>query len=421
MNPNQVGLLVVLLLCFVASGFFSGSETAVVAIPRERMPALAQSGARGARLAALVADPERTIGTILVANNFVNILATAIATVLAVELINESVGPIVATFGMTAIVLVAGEITPKTLASRYPERYGMAVAPILHFVTRALEPVAVVFRSMSGLVLRVLGIDSPAERSVTEADVRALALLGEEGGSIEQVEREIIESLFASADRPIRDIMTPRVDIVSIEEPVTMARVRDAISMTGHSRYPVVSEGGGLDDLVGVLSAKDLLRVNTDAHPERIGRMIRQPHYVPESAPVLRVLGEIRDKRLGFAMVLDEHGGIEGIITVKDLVAELVGDIQDEFDPGIPAAAPIGDGVWLASGSIPVEELAETTSVELPAGPYTTVGGLFLFEHGDIPEEGAVVELEGALLTVMSMDRLRISQLRVESVEQATE
>lgn len=379
------------------------------------MPALATSGPRGARLAALVADPERTIGTILVANNFVNILATAIATVLAVDLINESVGPIVATFGMTAIVLVAGEITPKTLASRYPERYGLAVAPILHVVTQVLEPVAVVFRSMSGLVLKLFGVDQPAERSVTEADVRALALLGEEGGSIEQVEREIIESLFSSADRPIRDVMTPRVDIVTIEEPVTMTQVRDAISTTGHSRYPVVSEDGGLDDLIGVLSAKDLLRLDTDKHPERIGRMIRQPHFVPESAPVLRVLGEIRDKRIGFAMVLDEHGGIDGIVTIKDLVAELVGEIQDEFDPGIPAPAPIGDGVWLASGSIPVEELADSIDIELPEGPYTTVGGLFLFVHGDIPDEGAVAEVENARLTVMSMDRLRISQLRVEA------
>ena len=388
----------------------------MVAIPRERMPALAASGTRGARLATLVADPERTIGTILVANNFVNILATATATVLAVDLINESVGPIVATLGMTAVVLVAGEITPKTLASRYPERYGLAVATILSIVTWVLEPVTVVFRSMSGLVLRLFGVGQPAERSVTEADVRALALLGEEGGSIEQVEREIIEGLFASADRPIREVMTPRVDIVTIEEPVTMASVRDAISMTGHSRYPIVSEANGLDHLIGVLSAKDLLRIDTDAHPERISRMIKQPHFVPESAPVLHVLSEIRDKRIGFAMVLDEHGGIDGIVTVKDLVAELIGEIQDEFDPGTPAPAPIGDRVWLTSGSIPMEELSDAIDIELPEGPYTTIGGLFLFIHGDIPKEGAVAELENVRMTVMSMDRLRISQLRVEAI-----
>lgn len=414
MTSLQIGLVFLLFALFIASGFLSGSETAVVAIPRERMPSLAKSGSRGEKLAALVADPERTIGTILVANNFVNILATSIATVLAVELINESIGPIVATFGMTAVVLVAGEITPKTLAARYPERYGLAVAPILTIVTKTLEPVAVVFRSLSGLVLRAFGVNRPAERSVTEADVRALALLGEQGGSIEQVEREIIESLFASADRPIRDVMTPRVDIVTIEEPVTMTRVRDAISMTGHSRYPVVSEGGGLDDLVGVLSVKDLLRIDTDAHPERISRMIRQPAYVPESAPVLRVLSEIRDKRIGFAMVLDEHGGIDGIVTIKDLVAELVGEIQDEFDPGVPSATPIGDKEWITSGSMPVEELAEEIDVELPEGPYTTIGGLFLYEHGDIPEEGAVVEVDHVVMTVVTMERLRIARLRIE-------
>lgn len=416
MTPIQLGLLGVLALCFLASGFLSGSETAVVAIPRERILQIAESGRRGERLAALVETPEHTIGSVLVANNFVNILATAIATVLAVDLIGEPAGPVIATFLVTAIVLVAGEITPKTLAARHPEQYGLTVAPVLWWIIRILEPISKVFRAISNRILLLVGGDGHTGRAVTEADVRALALMGEQSGEIDQVEREIIDALFHVADRPVREVMTPRVDIRSLETPITMVAIRGVVSETGHSRYPVVPPGGELDEALGVLSVKDLFRIPGDATPDRVQRLLREALYVPESTPLLQVLDEIRRQRVGFALVLDEHGGVEGMVTVKDILSELVGELQDEYDPGIPAAAPLGRHRWEADGSMSVEELNEVIKQGLPEGPYTTAAGLFLFFHGDIPVEGEAVKVANVRLTVVQMDRNRIARLRVELV-----
>lgn len=415
MTSIQIGLLVFLCLLFVASGFLSGSETSVVAIPRERLPQLEGRGRRGHRLALLASDPEATIGTILVANNFVNILATSIATVLAVDLMGESLGPIVATFVVTAIVLVAGEITPKTLASRHPESYGLAVATILWYVVKLLAPVSRVFRVAGNAILRLFGAHDQGARPVTEADVVALARLGEATGQIEQVEREIIHSVFVAADRPVRDVMTPRVDVVGLSLPLSMAQVETAIAHSGHSRYPVIEHDGDLDQIVGVLIVKDLLRAGSDPSPQRIRRLLRPPHFVPESATLLDVLQDLRNKRLGLGFVLDEHGGVEGVVTIKNIIAELVGELQDEYDPGSPAAVPIGHRRWEADGSLPVDELGEAIGIPLPVeGPYTSIGGLFMFLTGSIPDEGDQTSIDGIRITIKTMDARRIARVLVE-------
>jgi putative hemolysin len=407
----NVALWIVLALCLLASGFLSGSETAITAIPRERIMRL--QGHRGARLARLATHPERTIGTILIANNFVNILAASLATILAVDLTDETIGPVVATFVLTGVVLVVGEITPKTLASRYPEEYGLAVATGLTAISSLLNPISRVFRWISNRLLLLVGVSDDQDRSVTEEDVKALAALGEQAGEIDQAEREIIEALFAATDRLVREVMTPRVDIETIDLPIDEAKIRAAVSSTAHSRYPVVAPGRGLDELVGILYVKDLLRMSVDVTPESAARLIREPLYVPESAALMTVLHEFRDRKVGFAMVLDEHGGVEGMITAKDLIAELIGDFQDEYDPGVPKAAPTGHGTWTADGSMTVEELSVEIDRPLPEGPYTTVGGLVLYLRGDIPAEGDVVDVDGVRLRVASMDRNRIGRVSV--------
>ncbi len=407
----NLALWIVLALCLIASGFLSGSETAVTALPRERVMRL--EGHRGERLARLATHPERTIGTILIANNFVNILAASIATILAVDLTDETIGPVVATFVLTGVVLVVGEITPKTLASRYPEEYGLAVATGLTAISTVLNPISRVFRWISNRLLLLVGVSDDPDRSVTEEDVKALAALGEQAGEIDQAEREIIEALFAATDRLVREVMTPRVDIETIDLPIDEAKIRAAVSNTAHSRYPVVAPGKGLDELVGILYVKDLLRMSVTITPESTARLIREPLYVPESAPLMTVLHEFRDRKVGFAMVLDEHGGVEGMITSKDLIAELIGEFQDEYDPGVPKADPTGTGTWTADGSMTVEELGVEIDRPLPDGPYTTVGGLVLYLRGDIPAEGDIVDVDGVRLRVATMDRNRIGQVSV--------
>jgi CBS domain containing-hemolysin-like protein len=415
MTALQITLLVIFILCILSSSFFSGSETAIVAVPRERAHQLAQQGTRGKRLEWLLADLEGTIGALLLANNFVNILAASVATTLAIALVGNSWGPWLATIAVTAIILVIGEITPKTLAARRPDQFALTVASALWTLTRVLQPVARLFIALSRAILRILGVHAThASSLVTEEDIRSMAVLGEEAGEIEGAEREIIDSLFSLADRPVRDVMTPRVDVVALEHPVTPEQVRLAVASTGHSRYPVVAPDADLDQMLGVLYFKDLYRVEHPGGPEQIRRLLREPLYVPESTPVLTALHRMRLRRAGFAAILDEHGGVEGILTIKDLVSELVGELQDEYDPGTPATVAIDGDMWIADGRVPVEELAETLGAELPEGPYATAGGLFLSIAGDIPSEGDVVEVAGFRLTVLEMDRRRIDRLRIE-------
>ena len=410
----RIVYLVVLGLSAIGSGFFSGSETALIGIQQERVHQLARSGRRGRRVQQLVSEPDRLLSTLLVANNLVNILGAAVATTLFIDLLGESWGPWVATAVVTAFILVVGEITPKTIAARYPERFSLAVAPTIWRLSAVLGPVARFFTAITNALLRLFRVtDATSNREVTENDIRALSELGLAAGGIESIEHEIIDSLFTLADRPVKEVMTPRVDLATLEEPVTIEAVRAAVAATGHSRYPV--SAGDLDDLRGVLYVKDLLQLHEEPTPAEISRLLRTPFFVPESASILRVLQDLRARRSAFAMVLDEHGGMEGIVTVKDLVAELVGELQDEYDPGAPSVTKVGPHHWLADGRVPLEDLETAVEIELPEGPYSTAAGMLMAVAGRIPEEGDLVRLDGLQFTVLQMDRNRIDRIQIRA------
>ena len=405
--------LVILAISALGSGFFSGSETALIGIQQERVHQLARSSRRGLRVQQLAGDPDRLLSTLLVANNLVNILGASLATALFIDLFGNSWGPWVATGVVTAVILVVGEITPKTLATRYPERFSLAVAPTIWRLSAVLGPVARFFTAITRGLLRIAGVsETSTDRDVTEDDIRALSELGLAAGGIESIEHEILDSLFTLADRPVREVMTPRIDLATLVEPVTLEAVRAAVAATGHSRYPV--SAGDLDDLRGVLYVKDLVQLDDSPTPEAISALLRNPMFVPESAPILMVLQDLRTGRSAFAMVLDEHGGVEGIVTVKDLVAELVGELQDEYDPGAPSVTRVGLQLWLADGRVPLEDLAEAVGTKLPEGPYSTAGGLLLALASRIPEEGDQIRLDGLLFTVLQMDRNRIDRIQIQ-------
>jgi CBS domain containing-hemolysin-like protein len=412
MTSETLIYLAILGVCTVASGFFSGSETALIGISRERVHILAEEDPRGPRLEALVADPERMLSTLLVANNAVNVLSASVATILFVSLIGETWGPWLATAVMTSVLLVFGEITPKTIAARYPEQFSLRVAPTISRLSVVLAPIATFFSTITRGLLRLLrvpigrGADGP-----TEDDIRALAALGQRGGQIEEAEREIIDALFHLADRAVREVMTPRLDIVTLGVPLHADDVRRAVTETGHSRFPVTATD--LDDLVGIIHVKDLLQ---QSRPEGgdLTDIVRPPHYVPETMSVLDTLGLMRLRRYAMAVVVDEHGGVEGIVTVKDLVSELVGELQDEFDPGTPSVTKLGPNLWIADGRLDIDDLEAAVAYNLTDGPYSTVGGYLMALCGSIPEEGDVVEDEGFRFTVLVMDRQRVDRIRVE-------
>lgn len=413
MTATTLVYIAIIGVCAVGSGFFSGSETALIGIGRERVHQLTEHGRRGARVAQLVSDPDRLLSTILVANNLVNILGASVATTLFIDLVGERWGPWVATAVVTAVVLVVGEITPKTLAARYPEQFSLAVAPTIWRLSLVLGPIARFFTAITRVVMRIFGLrDTSRVSAVTEEDIRALAELGLAGGEIEAAEHEILDALFTLADRPVRDVMTPRTEIAVLTMPFTFDDVRELISATGHSRYPVSS--GDLDDLKGVLYVKDLFQLPEGVAPSELQRLLRPPHFIPESAPVLAVLQEMRSRQYVFAVILDEHGGVEGIVTIKDLVAELVGTLRDEYDPGEPGAVEVAPQTWLVDGRLSIEDLEDVLDAEMPDGPYSTVAGLFLALAGRIPTEGDRADVAGVAMMVVDMDRNRIDKIQVE-------
>jgi putative hemolysin len=413
MTSLQVTYLVVLGICILLSGFFSGSETALIAVPRERVHQLLGSDRRARRVEALLAEPERTLSTLLFANNFVNILAASVATVLFVDLVGEDFGPWVATLAVTGVILIVGEITPKSLATRFPERFSLLVAPPIYRLSLLIRPISQFFLAITRGLLRLLRVGTGDDRSaVTEADIRAMAILGERTGDIARAEREIIDSLFSLADRTVRDVMTPRTDVHTLESPVTIDDIRSAVASTGHSRFPVIKED--IDHLQGVLYVKDVLGMGQSPAASDIHRAMRDPVYVPESKSVLDLLLEMRAGRLTFSVVTDEHGGIEGIVTIKDLVSVLVGELQDEYDIDEPPdVVELGPGQWLVEGRAPIDEAGEALGVELPEGEYTTVAGLILDRLGRIPAAGDEINVDGLGFEVVRMVRNRVDRVKV--------
>ena len=415
MTGLQIVYLVILGFCILGSGFFSGSETALVSVPRERVIQLLETDKRATRLAALTGDPDRMLSTLLVGNNLVNILGASVATVLFIDLLGDDWGPWVATAVVTSVVLLVGEITPKNLATRFPERMSLIVAPAIWNLSRVLQPVTRFFLMLSRGLFRILRIDPNAGPApVTEDDIRAMAALGEREGDIHEAERDIIHAVFMLADSQVREVMTPRSDIHTLEIPVSISDVRAAVSESGHSRFPVIEND--LDDVVGLLYVKDLLRMPGEPSDADIRRVLREPSYVPETKPLLELLQEMRTAKTSFALVLDEHGGVEGLITVKDIVSELVGELQDEFDPTVPSVVPLGQDRWQTDGRVAVEDLSAETGVQFPDGPYATVAGLVLDLAGRIPVVGDSFDTGEHRLVVTRMDRNRIDRVRIERI-----
>jgi putative hemolysin len=410
MTAGTITYLAILAVCTAASGFFSGSETALIGISRERVHLLATEDPRGPKLELLVSQPERMLSTLLVANNAVNVLSASVATILFVSMIGETWGPWLATAVMTAVLLIFGEITPKTIAARHPEQFSLRVAPTIWNLSIVLAPIASFFSAITRALLRLLRIDAGnAGAGPTEDDIRALAALGERGGQIEEAEREIIDALFHLADRSVREVMTPRLDIVTLGMPLSIDAVRAAVSETGHSRFPVT--GSDLDGLIGIVHVKDVLQ---DGATGSVTDVIRPPQYIPETMSVLDTLGEMRQHRYAMAVVVDEHGGVEGIVTIKDLVSELVGELQDEFDPGTPAVTRLGPRTWIADGRLDIDDLEAAVDHNLTDGPFSTVGGFIMALCGRVPEEGETVTEDGFRYTVLTMDRQRVDRVRVE-------
>lgn len=415
MNTNLDFVLYILIAtCLVFSAVLSGSETAITSIPREKIHQLSDSK-RNSRIKKAKDSIENTIGGILVANNFVNILMASLATILFVRKFGEKNGGIIATLFITVLVLIFGEVTPKTLATRKPLEFFGRTSLFITYLAKIFSPITSVINKTITKFSQNGQKYEENEQDITEADIQALTALGEMEGQILPAEREIIDSLLEFSDRPIKEIMTPRVDVLFLTLPLTIPAVRKLVKDQRMSRFPV-SKTKYLDDTIGIIYVKDLFDLTVDTDSEEIEEIIREAIYLPEYTTVLSALNILREQKASFACVIDENGGIEGVVTIKDVLSEFVGDLPDEHDQRYLGIHRIGPGQWNIEGKTDIDDFEEFFGLESNDKDVATVGGLFLSHSEQLPSQGDRINIHGLELTVIEVNNRRIENLTVKKV-----
>lgn len=411
MTPDEIVSIGLFIACLALSGFFSSSEVALISITRAKVRTLVNEGKKGSdALAQLKEFPDHILIAILIGNNIVNIAAASIATAIAIEHFG-SAGVGIATGVVVILMLIFGEIGPKTYAARYTERLALFSAPIILVFTKMLLPVIWVY---DWLIARLSPGAGLAEPAVTEEEIKEWIDVGEEEGMIEEEERQMLYSVFKFGDTTAREIMTPRLDVVMIEDVSTLDNAITLFNETGLSRIPVYHDQ--VDNIVGILNIKDVFSAEfSKKEVVTIRELMHDAYFVPESKMIDELLKEMQLKKVHMTIVMDEYGGFAGVVTVEDILEELVGEILDEFDEEEPSIQKLGEGVYMVDAQVWVEHLNEELGTSLPVGEsYETIGGLLFTILGHIPLRGEVVKLEsGVTLAVMQMRGRRIVKVKL--------
>ena len=407
-------IIILIAICLFFSALLSGSETAITYVPREKIHQLKDSK-RNNKIKNAKDDLEKTIGGILVANNFVNILMASLSTILFVRLLqgDETLGSALSTLVITLLVLVIGEITPKTIASRNPIGFLSKTAFIIDFLSRAFAPFTSLITNSIDRTSKQGDMDGDNE--ITEADIQALTALGEMEGQILPAEREIIDSLLDFSDRPIKEIMTPRVDVLFLSLPVNMSDVKKIVDEKRISRMPI-SRSESLDDTFGIVYVKDIFNLDISASSVEVENLVKDAIYLPEYTTVLSALNILRENQASFACVIDENGGIEGVITIKDVLSEFVGDLPDEHDERFSGIRRLGPGQWVVEGKTDIDDFEEFFGLDSQESDVATVGGLYLSYSEKLPNINEKITIHGLELTVTAVDNRRIDSLVVKKI-----
>jgi putative hemolysin len=402
--------LVALGVLLALSAFFSGSETALMSIDRLRVKYLARKGRAGAaRLEALLDRPDRLLGAILIGNNLVNIAASVFATALCIELFGKH-GELLTILILTPLLLIFGEIGPKVYAAKYPEKLSFTVMTPIGVIMWLLTPVTWLVGGVSTLLTRLLrGEEQRA--LISEDELRSFIEFGEHAGVVAKEKRKMLHGVFDLGEIRVRDVMVPRTEVIGIEADTPFADVVKLVATTRHSRFPIYE--GDLDRVVGVIHSKEILDYLDRADDFSLRRLARPPLFVPEAKPIETLLQTFRRRHLHLAMVVDEYGGVEGIVTLEDIVEVIVGEIQDEYDEEEALIRPAGPNRFLVDGSATLRLVNLRFGLTLSEEHVTTVAGFLLNTLGHIPVPGDVAEAQGVTFTVRRMADRRIEEIEI--------
>ena len=412
-------LLGILFLLFL-SALFSGSETAITSVSRLRVQGLAkeEEDKRAKVLLPLVENPSRMLSALLVGNNLVNVAMSVLAAAIFFQLF-PSGGMALATITLTIVILIFGEITPKTYAANNAERMSLRIAPFVSRWTDIAYPVVRVLLPLTNRLTRLLGGNvENTEDLVTEAEIRQMIDVGEKEGVLEEKEREMIESIFEFGEAKAKEVMVPRPDVVFVDINASFDDVLDTVVTSGFSRIPVYK--GSEDNIVGLVYAKDLLElVNKNGSKKvRLSELMRPAPLFPETKKIDELLREMQRKKQHMAVMVDEYGDVAGIVTIEDIIEEIVGEIRDEFDQEEELVEIIDESHALVDGSLNLDEVNERFELELVEEDADTLAGLVFSLFAKIPEEGESItwsdERTEVEFTVERMDRNRIEKVRLE-------
>ncbi|NLW52122.1 MAG: HlyC/CorC family transporter [Tissierellia bacterium] len=411
MGPDTIQLIILVLL-LAMSAFFSASETALMSLSKIKVRNMIEDKKKGAKIVdKLISNPSKLLSAILVGNNLVNIGASALATSLAISYFGAS-GVGIATAITTVLVLIFGEITPKSLAATYSEKIALVVAKPLRILTKLLSPITAILMFVTNGIIRLFGGNPDEDKPfITEEELRTMVQVSHEEGVLQVQERKIIDNVFEFRASQVKDVMTTRTDMVAVEDDITYTELLEIFRDERFSRLPVYE--GTIDNIVGVIYVKDLVFHEADRENFDIREFMREPFFTYEFQRISRLFEQLRTRRIALAIVLDEYGGTAGVTTLEDLVEEIVGDLEDEYDEISKDIEPINDHEFNIMGNAEVDEVNEKLHLGIDTDDFDTLGGFVFGEIGRLPEEGDEVIYKNLTFRVLSLDKNRIEKLRV--------
>jgi len=419
-------------ILILINGFFAGSEVAIISLRRSRVQELVEAGdSRASTVQRLKDDPDRFLATIQIGINLVSTLASAIGGALAVRVIRPlldrlpggglgSAGELIAlgtvVLVITYLTIVFGELIPKSLGLRYAERVALVIAGLHEALGRWFSLFGRPLIASSRLILSLFRAAPQGTTGfVSEAEIKLMVQEGKEQGIFDQTEQELIHSVFEFTETSVKEVMIPRPQIEAIERETPLTEVLKFVVETGYSRYPVYHKS--LDDICGVLYYKDLLRLQPEDREISLNTLVHPAYFVPETMQVSQLLKELQRRRLSLAIVVDEHGGVDGLVTMEDLLEEIVGEIHDEYEATEKPVEQLRDGSLIIDASLNIKDLHDEYGLPFPESPtYETLAGFMLTQLQRMPKAGDIISYQGKKLTIVDMEGRRIARIKVEDL-----
>jgi len=409
------------ILLIALSALFSMSETAFMSVSKIRVRTLAEDGHKKAKIVdGLLENQDRLLSSILVGNNLVNIAASSLTTSFVISVFDAGTAVAIATGVVTIAILIFGEITPKSLATKNAETIAFGVCRFIKFLTVICTPVVFILNIISGVFIHLLGGDAVQGPTMTEEDLKTIVTVSHEEGVLEDEEKEMIHNVFEFGDTEIKEIMTPRIHVVSVPDDVSYNDLMKAFKECQFSRIPVHSDS--YDEIIGVIYIKDLILSHVVKSKFDVKEYMRETYVVYEFNHVSDVFESMRKDHISLAVVLDEYGVMSGIVTLEDIVEEIVGEIGDEYDELEDLSiVELEEGKYLIDGSLNIDEVNDACQTSFSSEDFESIGGLVLGQCNGSPELNQVLKIDHVLLTIKEIDKNRIVSLQLELLKEETD